>query len=106
MHMHYNTSHSYQENAEESPSSLTSASCRPALILLTRTGISRDGYEGRISVNERHVTLRTVTGADEGSYTVRDAVGDIQRKMCLNVIGERTNEDRSCSFPSSMLDLF
>lgn len=58
---------------------------RPALILMTSTGISRDGYQGRISVDEYHVTLRTVTGADEGSYTVRDAVGAIQRKECLNV---------------------
>uniref|UniRef100_A0A8C2X1N4 Si:dkeyp-77h1.4 n=1 Tax=Cyclopterus lumpus TaxID=8103 RepID=A0A8C2X1N4_CYCLU len=58
---------------------------RPALVLLTSTGMSRDGYQGRISVNERHVTLRAVTGADEGSYTVRDAEGNIQRKECLNV---------------------
>ncbi|GAA6229286.1 uncharacterized protein LOC108880682 [Lates japonicus] len=58
---------------------------RPALVLLTSTGISREGYQGRISVNERHVTLSTVTGADEGSYTVRDAEGVIQRKVCLNV---------------------
>ncbi|XP_042345265.1 uncharacterized protein si:dkeyp-77h1.4 [Plectropomus leopardus] len=58
---------------------------RPALVLLTSTGISRDGYQGRISVNERFVTLSAVTGADEGSYTVRDERGDIQRKVCLNV---------------------
>ncbi|TNN81663.1 hypothetical protein EYF80_008109 [Liparis tanakae] len=58
---------------------------RPALVLLTSTGMSRDGYQGRISANERHVTLRAVTGADEGSYTVRDAEGNIQRKECLNV---------------------
>ncbi|XP_022612326.1 uncharacterized protein LOC111230052 [Seriola dumerili] len=58
---------------------------RPALVLLTSTGLSRQGYLGRISVNERHVTLSAVTGADEGSYTVRDAEGVIQRKECLNV---------------------
>ncbi|KAG7216957.1 hypothetical protein INR49_001611 [Caranx melampygus] len=58
---------------------------RPALVLLTSTGFSRGGYLGRISVNERHVTLSAVTGADEGSYTVRDADGVIQRKVCLNV---------------------
>lgn len=58
---------------------------RPALVLLTSTGISREGYEGRISVNERHITLSTVTGADEGSYTVRDAELEIKRKVCLNV---------------------
>ncbi|XP_070691834.1 uncharacterized protein [Pempheris klunzingeri] len=58
---------------------------RPALVLLTSTGMSREGYQGRISVNERHVTLSAVTGADEGSYTIRDAKGDIQKKVCLNV---------------------
>uniref|UniRef100_A0A8D0AKT2 Si:dkeyp-77h1.4 n=1 Tax=Sander lucioperca TaxID=283035 RepID=A0A8D0AKT2_SANLU len=58
---------------------------RPALVLLTSTGMSRDGYQGRISANERQVTLSAVTGADEGSYTVRNAEGDIQRKVCLNV---------------------
>ncbi|XP_056301057.1 uncharacterized protein si:dkeyp-77h1.4 isoform X2 [Pseudoliparis swirei] len=58
---------------------------KPALVLLTSTGMSRDGYQGRMSVNERHVTLRAVTGADEGSYTIRDAEGNIQRKECLNV---------------------
>ncbi|XP_016893347.1 uncharacterized protein LOC103388029 isoform X1 [Cynoglossus semilaevis] len=63
---------------------------RPALVLLTSTGMSREGYEGRISANERHVKLSAVTGADEGSYTVRDAEGVIQRKFCLNV-RERQN---------------
>ncbi|KAM7383256.1 hypothetical protein PAMP_002926 [Pampus punctatissimus] len=58
---------------------------RPGLVLLTSTGMAREGYEGRISVSERHITLSAVTGADEGSYTVRDAEGDIKRKVCLNV---------------------
>lgn len=75
-------------------------------MLLTSTGMSREGYKGRISVTEHHVILSSVTGADEGSYTSRGAKGDIQMKMCLNVIGETTNEDESCSFPFSMLDLF
>lgn len=58
---------------------------RPALMLLTNTGMSRDGYQGRISVSERHASLSVVSGADEGSYTIRDAEGVIQRKVCLNV---------------------
>ncbi|XP_062255932.1 uncharacterized protein si:dkeyp-77h1.4 [Platichthys flesus] len=58
---------------------------RPALVLLTSTGISRDGYQGRISVNERSIGLSAVTGADEGSYTVRYAEGAILKKVCLNV---------------------
>ncbi|XP_076592526.1 uncharacterized protein LOC143324162 [Chaetodon auriga] len=57
----------------------------PALVLLTVTGMTREGYRDRISVSERQVTLSAVTGADEGSYTVRDASGEIQRKVCLNV---------------------
>lgn len=78
--------------------------CRPALVLLTRTGLSREGYQGRISVSERHVTLSAVTGADEGSYTVRDAEGDIQRKVCLNVRGE--NADEGIFFPPPCLTCF
>ncbi|XP_040900129.1 uncharacterized protein si:dkeyp-77h1.4 [Toxotes jaculatrix] len=58
---------------------------RPALVLLTSTMMSREGYQGRISANEHHVTLSTVTGADAGSYTVRDAEGVIKKKECLNV---------------------
>ncbi|XP_041649379.1 putative uncharacterized protein DDB_G0290521 [Cheilinus undulatus] len=72
---------------EYRPSSVeANQTSRPALVLLTSTGLSREGYQGRISVDERHVTLSAVTGADEGSYTVRDAKGDIQKKVCLNVI--------------------
>lgn len=85
---------------------LSLASCRPAMMLLTRTGISNEGYQGRISVSEHYVTLGSVTGADEGSYTVRDGEGDIKRKTCLKLRGERTNENRSYIFLSSMLDLF
>lgn len=99
-------SQNYMERLRKSSSSLTLPSRRPALVLLTSTGISREGYQGRISVNERHVTLSTVTGADEGSYTVRDAEGVIQRKVCLNVRGETTNEDKSSTLSLSMLEPF
>lgn len=58
-------------------------------MLMTLTGMPREGYEGRIGVDDRHVTLSTVTGADAGSYTIRDAEGDIQQKICLSVRGER-----------------
>ncbi|XP_040021675.2 uncharacterized protein LOC120810818 [Gasterosteus aculeatus] len=58
---------------------------RPALVLLTSANMSREGYHGRIGVTERHVTLKAVTGADEGSYTIRDDKGDIRKKECLNV---------------------
>nr|XP_020466470.1 uncharacterized protein LOC109966166 [Monopterus albus] len=62
---------------------------RPAVVLLTSTGVSTEGYKGRISTSEKHVTLSAVTGADEGSYTVRDAEGFIKNKLCLNVKGHR-----------------
>uniref|UniRef100_A0A4W5LP05 Si:dkeyp-77h1.4 n=1 Tax=Hucho hucho TaxID=62062 RepID=A0A4W5LP05_9TELE len=52
---------------------------------MNRAGLSRDGYQGRLSVNERRVTLNAVTGADEGSYTVRDTNMKIMKKVCLNV---------------------
>ena len=81
-------------------------SCRSGLVLLTSTGIARETVEGRISVNEHYVSLSAVTGADEGSYTVMDGQGDIQRKVCLKVRGEKTNENRLCIFSSPMLDLF
>lgn len=62
-------------------------------MLLTSTGEPIVGYQGRIRVSQSHVTLSAVTGADEGSYTVRDVDGKIKNKLCLNVRGERTNED-------------
>uniref|UniRef100_A0A8C5HHQ1 Uncharacterized LOC114478554 n=1 Tax=Gouania willdenowi TaxID=441366 RepID=A0A8C5HHQ1_GOUWI len=58
---------------------------KPALVVLTTTETSPEAYRGRISVSERYVTLKTVTGADEGSYTIWDNKGLIQRKECLNV---------------------
>ncbi|KAM4581569.1 uncharacterized protein PAE49_006055 [Odontesthes bonariensis] len=58
---------------------------RPAVVVLTATGTSSEPFKGRINVNEHSVTLSAVTGADEGSYTVRDDKGVIQRKECLNV---------------------
>ncbi|XP_077382001.1 uncharacterized protein LOC144021761 [Festucalex cinctus] len=59
---------------------------RPALVLLTSTGVAREGYQGRISVSEHHVVLKSATGADDGSYTVRDARGAVRVKICLQVI--------------------
>lgn len=64
-------------------------SCRTPVILLTSVGTSTEGYLGRIAVGEHDVTLKRATGADEGSYTVRDAEGNIQTKLCLNVLSER-----------------
>lgn len=63
-------------------------------MLLTAAGSSTEPYQERISVSERYVTLSGVVGADEGSYTVRNNKGVIQKKVCLNVKGENTNTDR------------
>ncbi|KAL0984905.1 hypothetical protein UPYG_G00150300 [Umbra pygmaea] len=58
---------------------------RPAQVLLTHAGFRSDGYQERLSVSDQRVTLNTVTGADEGSYTVKDTYNKIKRKVCLNV---------------------
>lgn len=68
------------------------------MVLLTSTNLSRGGYEGRISVSRGHVALKGVTGADEGSYTVRDADGEIKIKLCLKVKGERRQGTSLCPF--------
>lgn len=67
-------------------------------MLFTSTNLSREGYQGRISVSGGHVTLKGVTGADEGSYTVMDADGKIKIKLCLNVRGERRRGASLCPF--------
>ncbi|XP_055084079.1 uncharacterized protein si:dkeyp-77h1.4 [Periophthalmus magnuspinnatus] len=58
---------------------------KPALVLLAASGTPREEYKDRIIVGEKTLTLRTVTGADEGSYTIRGPKGEIKTKMCLNV---------------------
>ncbi|XP_028280222.1 uncharacterized protein LOC114447898 [Parambassis ranga] len=63
---------------------------RPALVALTMTGTSAEPFRGRITVNDQYVTLNAVTGSDKGSYTIRDNVGDIKRKMCLDVKGHQS----------------
>lgn len=58
---------------------------KPALVLMTASKTTREGYQDRIVVSEKEITLRSVTGADEGSYAVRVGKGEIHWKMCLNV---------------------
>ncbi|XP_031600052.1 uncharacterized protein si:dkeyp-77h1.4 isoform X1 [Oreochromis aureus] len=58
---------------------------KPGLVVLTAAGTSLESYQGRVSLSESYVTLSGVTDADEGSYTVRDNKGGIERKVCLNV---------------------
>lgn len=73
-------------------------SCSVPAIVLNRVGKPSEGYLGRIAVSERYVTLKEVTGADEGSYTISDAVGKIDTKLCLNVVGQRMTPSVSMSF--------
>ncbi|XP_061919851.1 uncharacterized protein si:dkeyp-77h1.4 [Entelurus aequoreus] len=65
---------------------------RPALVLWMTTGKAIEGYMGRIIVSDQHVILKAATGADQGSYTVRDARGVIKKKVCLHVIEHRNFE--------------
>ncbi|XP_030641460.1 uncharacterized protein LOC115821815 [Chanos chanos] len=57
----------------------------PAEALLSQDQTFREGYQDRLSVSESRITLRAVTGADEGSYTVLDTDGKVRKKICLNV---------------------
>ncbi|XP_061573924.1 uncharacterized protein si:dkeyp-77h1.4 [Cololabis saira] len=57
----------------------------PATVVLPAAGTSPEPYRGRIHATEHLLTLSAVTGADEGSYTVMDDKGVIQKKVCLNV---------------------
>ncbi|XP_015226279.1 PREDICTED: uncharacterized protein LOC107082229 [Cyprinodon variegatus] len=68
---------------------------RPAVVVLTAAGTSIDPYRGRISVSERYITISAATVADEGSFTVRDSKGFIQKKVCLNVKEHNKFETRS-----------
>uniref|UniRef100_A0A671P9F4 Uncharacterized protein n=1 Tax=Sinocyclocheilus anshuiensis TaxID=1608454 RepID=A0A671P9F4_9TELE len=57
----------------------------PPVLLLNQTGIPTQEYEHRLTVGEKRVNLRLVTGADEGSYTVVDSDEKVRMRACLNV---------------------
>lgn len=67
---------------------------RPALVLLNKEEYQA-GYESRLLVSESRVSLQGVTGTDEGSYTIVDGSGKVQKKVCLNVKGEDRVRDSS-----------
>ncbi|KAL6489465.1 hypothetical protein MHYP_G00032060 [Metynnis hypsauchen] len=58
---------------------------QPALDLLKEGESFQAGYENRFSITEERLILHGVTGADEGSYTITDANGKVNKKICLNV---------------------
>ncbi|XP_048058808.1 uncharacterized protein LOC125275676 [Megalobrama amblycephala] len=57
----------------------------PPVILLNQTGIPMEEYENRLTVGEKRVNLFLVTGADEGSYTIKDSDEKVRLRACLNV---------------------
>lgn len=57
----------------------------PPPVLVFNGTVLLEEYEGRLSVSERKVTLRSVRMSDEGSYTVMDRTGKVRRRNCLNV---------------------
>ncbi|XP_036450659.1 uncharacterized protein si:dkeyp-77h1.4 isoform X2 [Colossoma macropomum] len=58
---------------------------QPALDLLKADESFKAGYGNRLSITEESLILYGVTGADEGSYTITDANGKVNKKICLNV---------------------
>ncbi|KAJ8389462.1 hypothetical protein AAFF_G00120000 [Aldrovandia affinis] len=57
----------------------------PMVLLLNQTWVPTEEYTGRLSASERRVSLHTVTGTDEGSYTILDSEGIVRKRTCLNV---------------------
>ncbi|KAK9958019.1 hypothetical protein ABG768_012201 [Culter alburnus] len=57
----------------------------PPVLLLNQTGIPMEEYENRLTVGEKRVNLLLVTGADEGSYTIKDSDEKVRLRACLNV---------------------
>ncbi|KAK7147528.1 hypothetical protein R3I94_010146 [Phoxinus phoxinus] len=55
----------------------------PAVELLN--GTPKEKYQERIKITPQKFTLLAVTGADEGSYTISDSNGKVEKKICLNV---------------------
>ncbi|TRY96296.1 hypothetical protein DNTS_024022 [Danionella cerebrum] len=59
---------------EGSPTDVTTE--EPPVLLINQTGVPTEEYEKRLAVAEKRVSLHSVTGADEGSYTIRLEYGE------------------------------
>lgn len=59
----------------------------PPVLILNQTGIPMEEYENRLTMGEKRVNLLLVTGADEGSYTIKDSDEKVRLRACLNVKG-------------------
>ncbi|KAJ0003522.1 hypothetical protein NQD34_008620 [Periophthalmus magnuspinnatus] len=57
----------------------------PPPILLFNQSVLLEEYEGRLTVSDKKVTLRSVRMSDEGGYNILDKNGKVRRRNCLNV---------------------
>ncbi|KAJ8273211.1 hypothetical protein GJAV_G00099000 [Gymnothorax javanicus] len=55
------------------------------VLLLNQSWTPAEEYQGRLTATEKKVSLHTVTGSDEGSYTILDSTGKVKKRTCLNV---------------------
>nr|XP_015194876.1 PREDICTED: uncharacterized protein LOC107076037 [Lepisosteus oculatus] len=58
-------------------------------VLLSRAGLPGPGYEQRVSVQNSSLTLRSLTPADQGNYTVRDLQGNTISTVIVTVGAHR-----------------
>ncbi|XP_061111884.1 uncharacterized protein LOC133137568 [Conger conger] len=54
-------------------------------LLLNQSRTPGEEHKARLTVSEKKVSLHTVTGSDEGSYTILDSDGKVRKRTCLNV---------------------
>ncbi|KAI1885759.1 hypothetical protein AGOR_G00207110 [Albula goreensis] len=55
------------------------------VVVLDQSWTPTGEYLSRLVASEQRVSLHTVTGSDEGSYTILDSEGAAKRRVCLNV---------------------
>ncbi|XP_036411509.1 uncharacterized protein LOC118796623 isoform X1 [Megalops cyprinoides] len=68
------------------PSSMqTNQTSEPMVLLLNQSWTPTEEYKARVSVSGQRLSLHSVTGSDEGSYTILDSEGKVKRRTCLNV---------------------
>lgn len=60
----------------------------PPIVMHNQTTMLGAKYAGRLIFSEKRVMLHSVRMTDEGSYTVLDRDGKVQKRNCLNVRGE------------------
>ncbi|XP_069054976.1 uncharacterized protein [Lepisosteus oculatus] len=58
-------------------------------VLLSSAGLPGPGYEQRVSVQDGSLTLRSLTPADQGNYTVRDLQGNTISNVTVTVDAHR-----------------